>query len=125
MRTLIFIEGKTKTVDILHADYVIHIFGDDFVYLKNRYVVNGCSHVYPLKDLPQHIIANEGVNQKPSTKFDAVWGTYGKSGKEPLVFKRLMDLDSEHLQAIARTQVLSVDYRNIIVEILKDRKVLP
>lgn len=113
MRTIIHIEGKTQFRDLLKADYVIKIFGDDFVYIKHRTDRDGCSHVYPLKDLPAHILMNESGAAKP-TKFDAIWGTYGKSGKEPLTFKRLIDLESEHLQAIARTQVISLEYRNII-----------
>lgn len=32
------------------------------------------------------------------------WGTRGKSGKEPLTWKRLCDLDTDHIQAILTTQ---------------------
>jgi hypothetical protein len=33
-----------------------------------------------------------------------LWGTYGKSGKEPLKWVRLIDCETDHLQAILRTQ---------------------
>lgn len=35
---------------------------------------------------------------------DLLWGTYGKSGKEPLKWVKLGDCDTEHLQNILRTQ---------------------
>lgn len=126
MNTIIDVDGQTRLQDMLKADFVVRIFGDDFVYIKHRYDHNGSyDKVFPLKDLPAHIINNEDPPAIKFTKFDAVWGTYGKSGKEPLTFKRLIDLESDHLQAIARTQCISAEYRNIIVEILQDRKVLP
>ncbi len=52
----------------------------------------------------------------------AVWGTYGKSGQEPLKWVRLMDCSTEHLEAILRTQHhITNDIRYIIGEILKAR----
>lgn len=70
----------------------------------------------------------------------AMWGTYGKGGAEhcsgtcpehPLRWKRLIDCDTEHLQAILRTQwqlwypgvAGTCDYPDIIKAILKDRGV--
>lgn len=32
------------------------------------------------------------------------WGTYGKDGKQPLQYKALKDLDTDHIEAIIRTQ---------------------
>jgi hypothetical protein len=32
------------------------------------------------------------------------WGTYGKGGKGPFVWKRLVDLEPAHLLAILKTQ---------------------
>ncbi|MGR5347268.1 hypothetical protein [Vibrio mediterranei] len=32
------------------------------------------------------------------------WGTYGKNGDQPLRFKALKDLDTEHIEAIIETQ---------------------
>jgi len=65
-------------------------------------------------------------------KATAMWGTYGKGGIEhcggrcaehPLVWKRLVDCETEHLIAILRTQpqVWESDYVKIILSILKDR----
>ena len=59
----------------------------------------------------------------------AKWGTYGKSGKEPLQYKRLIDLTTEHLQAILDTQphISNTQYRGfsydlLIMSILADRE---
>ena len=35
---------------------------------------------------------------------DLKWGSYGKSGKEPIKVRRLHQLDTDHLQAILETQ---------------------
>ena len=35
---------------------------------------------------------------------DLLWGTYGISGKEPLKWKELRHCDTDHLQAILKTQ---------------------
>ena len=32
------------------------------------------------------------------------WGTYGKQGRDPLKYVKLMDLTTEHINAIIRTQ---------------------
>jgi hypothetical protein len=67
----------------------------------------------------------------------AVWGTYGLDalphcqGRCPvhqLVWRRLIDCNTEHLQAILRTQPQvygSCDYAAIIYSILEDRGIKP
>lgn len=32
------------------------------------------------------------------------WGTYGKNGDQPLTWKKLCDMETEHIEAILRTQ---------------------
>ncbi len=50
------------------------------------------------------------------------WGTRGKDGKQPLVYKPLKDLDSDHIEAILKTQhQISDFYREIFKEELKYR----
>jgi hypothetical protein len=50
------------------------------------------------------------------------WGTRGKDGKQPLVYKLLKDLDSDHIEAILKTQhQISDFYREIFKEELKYR----
>lgn len=71
-----------------------------------------------------------------ANKFQAMWGTYGKNGAthcggtcplHPLVWKRLIDCETEHLQAILRTQhhIRGHYYTDLIHEILADRGVTP
>ena len=55
----------------------------------------------------------------------ARWGTYGKSGSDPLKWKKLIDCETEHLEAILRTQPHIKQYsglKEIIESILEDRK---
>jgi hypothetical protein len=50
------------------------------------------------------------------------WGTRGKDGKQPLVYKLLKDLDSDHIEAILKTQhQISDFYREIFKDELKYR----
>lgn len=50
------------------------------------------------------------------------WGTRGKDGRQPLVYKLLKDLDSDHIEAILKTQhQISDFYREIFKEELKYR----
>ena len=51
------------------------------------------------------------------------WGTYGKSGKEPLRWTTLGRCTSEHLKAILETQFQITDqYRQAIKMILERRE---
>lgn len=51
------------------------------------------------------------------------WGTRWKSWKEPLVYKRLSELSSEHIRAIIATQFqISDDLRGELVDELFKRK---
>lgn len=53
----------------------------------------------------------------------ARWGTYGKGGKEPLKWVKLIDCETEHLEAILRTQPqIGRGYRRMIQTILHQRK---
>lgn len=58
---------------------------------------------------------------------DLLWGTYGKSGKEPLREVKLGDCETDHLQAILRTESwhLTVQYDQAIRRILLSRGVEP
>jgi len=50
------------------------------------------------------------------------WGTRGKDGKQPLVYKPIQDLDSDHIEAILKTQhQLSEFYKEVFREELKYR----
>jgi hypothetical protein len=50
------------------------------------------------------------------------WGSYGKDGKGPKVFKKLYELDTDHIKAIIRTQPqISIEYVSVFNWILKSR----
>lgn len=58
---------------------------------------------------------------------DLPWGTYGKDQKQPLIEVKLGDCETDHLQAILRTESwhLSVEYDQAIRRILQSRGVTP
>jgi hypothetical protein len=62
------------------------------------------------------------VAEKPIEGADLLWGTYGKSGKESLKWKKLGDCDTDHLQAILDTQPLTDQYKIAIEGILNSRQ---
>lgn len=50
------------------------------------------------------------------------WGTRGKDGRQPLVYKPIKELDSDHIEAILKTQhQISDFYREIFKDELKYR----
>jgi hypothetical protein len=57
------------------------------------------------------------------TRREAVhWGTRGKDGKQPLVYKPIKDLDFDHIEAILKTQhQLSDFYKEVFKDELKYR----
>jgi hypothetical protein len=56
---------------------------------------------------------------------DFMWGTYGKSGKEPLTFMPMESLTSAHLLNILITETWHLDLAHIraISKILQDREI--
>ena len=42
------------------------------------------------------------------------WGTRGKDGKQPLEYKKIKDLETEHIYAILATQFLSEEMQYIL-----------
>lgn len=52
----------------------------------------------------------------------AVWGTYGKDGKGPLRWIMLKDAETDHLEAILKTQRVTGTIGAVITELLKRRK---
>ena len=51
-----------------------------------------------------------------------MWGTYGYPAKLPLEWKRLIDLSTNHLRNILRTQPqVSDSFRKVITNILRKR----
>lgn len=53
-----------------------------------------------------------------------IWGTYGKDGKQPLRFIRLIDANTEHLEAILKIILVSELRKEIIKSIIFDRKLI-
>lgn len=51
------------------------------------------------------------------------WGTRGKDGKQPLEYKKIKDLETEHICAILATQVFSKEMEYILCTELEFRKV--
>lgn len=59
-------------------------------------------------------------------KNNLTWGTRGKDGTLPLIHKKLVDCDTDHLQAILTTQKrISPPHKTTITSILKDRRICP
>lgn len=55
-------------------------------------------------------------------KNNKVWGTYGKEGRGPMRYKNIVDLDTDHIEAILKTQLHVVgELREIFKSVLKDR----
>ena len=44
------------------------------------------------------------------------WGSRGKSGKEPLHYIKLKDMETGHIEAILKTQILAKEIRGLFLE---------
>jgi hypothetical protein len=64
-----------------------------------------------------------GVMGLEQAKQVAIWGTYGKDGRGPLKWKKLVECETDHLIAIIKTQPINASYQIIIAQILNDRGV--
>lgn len=71
------------------------------------------------------IIPKENWEDRESEDFkikSLFWGTRGKNGDEPLKYKHLTELDTDHLKALLELQYVGPEYISGINTILKKRK---
>lgn len=52
-----------------------------------------------------------------------IWGTRGKNGDQPLKYVLMKDCETDHLNAILETQIITKDRRNVIEYIIRKRKI--
>lgn len=96
----------------------------DFVQcLCGNAVDGGLDYIRRIGDLENmtDLILTENDSSELVRKY-LVWGTRGINGDQPLDYKRIMDLETSHLEAILRTQShANPIVRNAITEILNIR----
>lgn len=68
----------------------------------------------------------EQSTSAPSNVMDALstqytWGSFGKSGKEPMRVRKLCNLDTDHIENILFYCVAPVEFRTVFVYILRRR----
>lgn len=68
-------------------------------------------------------LENLTVDQLDALSKKLNWGTFGRSGTEPLVFKTLCELDTDHIENIIITQghTISPIYAKVMLFMLKNR----
>jgi hypothetical protein len=77
--------------------------------------------VWKLKDV--EILPDDIELDIEELKFqNAIWGTRGKSGKEPLKYVHLVDCETDHLEEILKLKQVKSVYTIFINRILKERK---
>lgn len=118
--------------------FYLSFFRHDFVSFKTtdgeHFIDGGCSLAdgdyyfrasfnakNPPKDIVPYYINEEAAFEEVKQKL--LWGTRGKDGKGELEHKLVIDLTSDHLKAILKTQKgISDIHRKVIKSILQDRK---
>ena len=94
-----------------YQDYMVD-GGDDYF----RYgCPDGCSHLFESLNL----IESDPFEMK---KKKLIWGTYGKDGKQPLKWVKLIECETEHLKAVLRINIAPM-YIEVINSILEDRTI--
>ncbi len=109
-------------IESLHRhDYVSHKDANGETYMVDGgidYLRRSVNPNAPAEDLSTHEI--EGVHEHNRQYFR--WGTYGKDGREQFRQVLLMDMSTNHIKEILRTQVLSESIKGFFTEELKYRE---
>jgi hypothetical protein len=79
-----------------------------YVEYKGCSVDGGLEYVRISGDLENLCVYTDSPFEDIRNRFH--WGTYGKDGKQPLKYKPLKELDSDHIEAIIATQTHLPDY---------------
>jgi len=81
-------------------------------YIRYGYPFGGMYNFIPL-----FLYENDSFEKK---KNNLVWGTYGKSGKEPLKWVKFINCNTQHLENILKIKIPPL-YVEVIESILLDR----
>ena len=74
---------------------------------------DGCQNKFE----PLFLYENDDFDTK---KEKILWGTYGKDGKQPFKWVKLINCEDDHLKAILKIHISDL-YKDIINSILEDR----
>lgn len=83
-------------------DYVTHIdtlTGEEYMLDGGTEYFRSNVNKVPAEDISVYMSDRHGKRREAFC-----WGTRGKDGRQPLVFKPIKDLDTEHINAILETQ---------------------
>lgn len=73
----------------------------------------GCENKFE----PLFLYENDDFDTK---KEKLLWGTYGKDGKQPFKWVKLINCEDDHLKALLKLHISDL-YKNVIDTILEDR----
>ena len=98
-----------------------------WILLYYDYNCNNNNRKYGIWDVKKIKILSEEEYPSPEEEENlklenSVWGTYGKDGKGPLKYILLKDAKKEHLEAILKTEYISLAKKEQIRKILKTKK---
>jgi hypothetical protein len=103
---------KTPDGTILEShgrhDYISHIDKNGETYMTD----GGLSYIRRSVNKENY----EDLSVSATAPFETIresfsWGTYGKDGKQPLTWKLLKDMESDHIYAVLQTQSLDEKVR--------------
>lgn len=96
---------------------------------KDGYMVDGGTdyqrYGYPddMQDNIENLILYD-TDSFDTIKSKLVWGTYGKDGKQKLKWIKLINAEIDHLEAIVRQKHISDLRRQIIIDIIENKKLI-
>lgn len=96
----------------------------DFVSCKHGYMVDGGLDYQrgSRRPTPENDFTLWKSSPEDEIMQKLLWGSYGKDGSGPLVRRPIIDLDTDHLEAILRTQPVRGWQRKVIERVLAGRK---
>ena len=104
------LSSKLRTPDgtVLHSkhrhDFVIHIDANGKKYILD----GGCDYVRVSANGDEKLLTVMSDGKHEVIREAVTWGTYGKTGDQPLKYVAIADMETEHLQACVDTQIGSM-----------------
>lgn len=111
MTNVVYSALRTPDGTILESrhrhDYVTHTDANGKTYM----IDGGLEYVRSSANGDEEYITVTLDDGHDTVREAVTWGTYGKNGDQPLHYKKLKDMDTEHIQACLDTQRLYPQYR--------------
>lgn len=118
-----------NAIRIIDQDIILYSRSTHDYVEKDGYMVDGGTdyqrYSYPdgKKDNLENLILYD-LDDFDTLKKKTIWGTHGKDGKQPLRYIKLINAETDHLEALLKQIYIYELKRKIIISIINDRSII-